>query len=43
VKPRQEHWVEEKHVLEYLRGTVEYGLRYIRDGEVRLKGYTYSD
>jgi hypothetical protein len=43
VEPRQEHWVAAKHVLRYLRGTVEYGLRYLGDGEVKLQGYTDSD
>jgi hypothetical protein len=43
VEPRQEHWVVDKHVLRYLRGTVEYGLRYLGDGEVKLQGYPYSD
>jgi hypothetical protein len=27
----------------YLRGTVEYGLRYLGDGEVKLQGYSDSD
>jgi hypothetical protein len=43
VEPRQEHWVATKHVLRYLRGTLEYGLRYLGDGEVKLQGYTNSD
>jgi hypothetical protein len=34
----KEHWVVAKHVLRYLRGTVEYGLRYLGDGEVKLQG-----
>jgi hypothetical protein len=38
VEPRQEHWVATKHVLRYLRGTMEYGLRYLGDGEVKLQG-----
>ena len=29
VEPRQEHWLATKHVLGYLRSTMEYGLRYI--------------
>jgi hypothetical protein len=37
---RQEHWVASKQVLRYLRGTVEYGLRYLGDGEVKLQWYT---
>jgi hypothetical protein len=43
VEPRQEHWVATKHVLRYLRGIMEYGLRYLGDGEVKLQGYTDSD
>lgn len=43
VEPRKEHWVATKHVLKYLKGTVEYGLRYPRDGEVKLQGYTDLD
>jgi hypothetical protein len=43
VEPRQEHWVVAKHVLRYLRGMVEYGLRYVGDGEVKLQGYIESD
>jgi hypothetical protein len=43
VEPRQEHWVATKHVLKYLRGTMEYGLRYLGDGEVKLQGYINLD
>jgi hypothetical protein len=39
VEPRHEHWVEAKHVLKYLRGTMEYDLRYFGDGKVTLQGY----
>jgi hypothetical protein len=38
VEARQEHWVEAKRVLIYLRGKVEYGLRYLGDGEVKFAG-----
>jgi hypothetical protein len=38
VEQRQEHWVAAKHVLWYLRGTMEYGLRYLGDGEGNCKG-----
>jgi hypothetical protein len=34
------HWIAMKHVLQYLRGTVEYGLLYERFGGVRLAGFT---
>jgi hypothetical protein len=43
VEPRQEHWVATKHVLGYLRGAMEYGLRYLGDGEMKLQGYSNSD
>jgi hypothetical protein len=39
----REHWVAEKNVLRYLRGTMEYGLIYLGDGEVKLQEYTNSD
>ena len=42
VEAGQEHWVATKH-LKYLRGIVEYGLRYIGDGEVKLHGCTNLD
>jgi hypothetical protein len=43
MEPRQMHWIEAKHVLRYLRGTMEYGLKYVRGGGVQLQGYTNSD
>jgi len=43
VEPRRAHLVATKHVLRYLKGTVDYGLRYDVDCEIRLHGYTYSD
>jgi hypothetical protein len=43
VKPSQEHCLATKRVLKYLRGTMEYGLKYLGDGEVKLQGYTNSD
>jgi hypothetical protein len=32
-----------KPCLGYLRDAMEYGLRYLGDGEVKLQGYTESD
>jgi hypothetical protein len=43
VEPRQENLVEIKHVFMYLRGKVEYGMRYIGYGEDKLEGYTDSN
>ena len=43
VELRQEHCVVAKHVLRYLRGIVDYLLRYLGDGEMKLQGYTNSD
>jgi hypothetical protein len=43
VESRKVHWIATKHVLRYLRGTVEYGLRYVRGDGVQLQGYTDSD
>jgi hypothetical protein len=43
VEPRQVHWIAVKHVLRYLRGTMEYGLRYLGGDGVELQGYTDSD
>jgi hypothetical protein len=43
VEPRQVHWVATKHVLRYLRGTIGFGLRYVRGDGVRLHGYSDLD
>jgi hypothetical protein len=43
VEPRRVHLVATKHVLRYLKGTVDYGLGYDADCEIRLHGYTVSD
>jgi hypothetical protein len=40
---RQTHWISTKHVLRYLRGTIDYGLRYASDVDTRLQGYANSD
>jgi hypothetical protein len=43
VELRHVHWIATEHVLRYLRGTMEYGLRYLGGDGVRLQGYSDSD
>jgi hypothetical protein len=40
---RHRHWVETRHILRYLRGTITYGLRYTSSGGLFLHGYAYAD
>ena len=37
------HWVDAKHVLRYVQGTITYGLRYTSSSGVLLVGYVDSD
>ena len=43
VEPRRVHWIAAKHILRYLKGAVEFGLRYTSDHEMSLEGYTDAD
>ena len=43
VKPIKLFWKEEKHVLRYLRGTVEYGLWYKHTEGEKLQGFIDVD
>ena len=43
VNPKHIHLVGAKHVMIYLKGTLDYGLRYASNGEIRLHGFTDSD
>jgi hypothetical protein len=43
VESRHVHLIASKHVIRYLKGTVEYGLRYVADCEFGLVGYIDSD
>ena len=43
VELRHVHLIAAKHVLRYLKGTIDYGLRYVVDCEFGLVGYTNSD
>jgi hypothetical protein len=39
----QVHLVATKHVIRYLKGTLDYGLRYVTDHEFMLYGYSNLD
>jgi hypothetical protein len=43
VEPRRVHIVAAKHMMRYLKGTLDFGLYYTRDHDFRLSGYTDSD
>ena len=36
---RQVHLVSAKHILRYLKGTIDYGLKYNADQKINLEGY----
>ena len=41
--PRNVHLVAAKHILRYLRGTIDYGLKYDANQKINLEGYVDSD
>ena len=41
--PRNVHLIAEKHILRYLRGTIDYGLKYDVNQKINLEGYVDSD
>ena len=43
VNPKHIHLISAKHVMRYLKGTLDYGLRYTSSEEIKLHGYAYSD
>ena len=43
VNPKHIHLIGAKHVMRYLKGTLDYGLRNASSGEIRLHGLTDSD
>jgi hypothetical protein len=42
VEPIHEHWIAAKHILRYLHGMLNYGLRYASNNDVKLHGFTNS-
>ena len=43
IDPRNVHLIAAKHILRYLRGTVDYGLKYEANQKINLEGYVDSD
>jgi hypothetical protein len=43
VEPRHVNLIMEKTVLRCLKGTIEFGLRYVSNLKIRLQGYVDSD
>ena len=41
--PRNVHLIATKHILRYLRGTIDYGLKYDVNQKINLEGYVDSD
>ena len=41
--PRSVHLVAAKHILRYLKGTIDYGLKYDANQKINLEGYVDSD
>ena len=40
--PRNVHLIAAKHILRYLRGTIDYGLKYDANQKINLEGYVDS-
>ena len=40
---RHVHLIATKHILRYLRGTVDYGIKYDANQKIKLEGYVDSD
>jgi hypothetical protein len=43
IEPRRFHLIATKHVLRYMKGMIEFGLRYVSYRKIILQGYTDSD
>ena len=43
VEPRGVHLIVAKHVMRYLKGTIDYVLRYASNREISLQGFTDLD
>ena len=43
IDPRHVHLIVAKHILRYLGGTIDYGLKYEANHKINLEGYVDSD
>jgi hypothetical protein len=43
VEPRGVHLIATKHAMRYMKGTIEYGIKYVSNHEIIPQGYTDSD
>ena len=43
IDPRSVHFTAAKHILRYLKGTIDYGLKYEANQNINLEGYVDSD
>ena len=43
IDPRHVHLIIAKHILRYLKGAVDYGLKYEANQKINLEGYVNSD
>lgn len=43
VKPHESHWIAAKSVLQYLKGTINFGIEYTNACNVELTGHFDSD
>ena len=43
VEPKRMYWIAAKHILRYLCGIVEYGIKYSQGEGIKLIGYTDTD
>ena len=41
--PRNIHLIAAKHILRYLRGILDYGVKYESNQKINLEGYVDSD
>jgi hypothetical protein len=43
VDPKRVHLIAVKHVMRYLKGTMDYGIEYVANNEISLLGYSDSN